>query len=270
MRSALGITTPHPRVDVLGVGVSAITMPQALDLIDGWIATRVQRYVCVTGVHGVMESQRDTTVRAIHNAAGMVTPDGMPLVWIGRARGFAHMERVYGPDLMLAMCERPSASGYRHYFYGGGQGVPELLAERLKQRYPSLVVAGVYSPPFGVQSATDDDATVRRINAARPDIVWVGLSTPKQERWMHDHLGRVTAPVMIGVGAAFDFHAGLKPQAPRWMQRSGLEWSFRLATEPGRLWRRYLVNNPWFVWKVACQTIGSRRPVSPHAMKESR
>ena len=270
MRLAPTVPTALARVDVLGVGVSAINMVQALDTIDRWIATGAQRYVCVTGVHGVMESQRDMTIRAIHNAAGMVTPDGMPLVWIGRARGFAHMERVYGPDLMLATCERSAAVGYRHYFYGGGPGVPELLAERLKRRYPGLVVAGMYSPPFGAQTATDDDLTVRRINATRPDIIWVGLSTPKQERWMHDHLGRVTAPVMIGVGAAFDFHAGLKAQAPRWMQRSGLEWSFRLATEPGRLWRRYLVNNPWFVWKVVRQALGSRRAVSPPAMEDGR
>jgi N-acetylglucosaminyldiphosphoundecaprenol N-acetyl-beta-D-mannosaminyltransferase len=269
MRLAFVASSPTPRVDVLGVGVSAINMAQALDTIERWIADGTHRYVCVTGVHGVMESQRDATVREIHNAAGMVTPDGMPLVWLGRAHGFAHMERVYGPDLMLALCERSAATGYRHYFYGGAPGVPELLARRLEVRFPGLAVAGVYSPPFGILSALDDDAIMQRINATRPDIVWVGLSTPKQERWMHEHVGRVTAPVMIGVGAAFDFHAGLKPQAPRWMQRSGLEWSFRLATEPGRLWRRYLVNNPRFVWEVFRQTIGLRPADSPRAAEDA-
>ena len=246
------------RVDVLGVGVSAITMADAVDTIAGWIASRERHYVCITGVHGVMESRRDPALRAIHNAAGLVTPDGMPLVWLGRARGHRRIERVYGPDLMLALCEWSVARGVRHYFYGGAETVADRLAARLQQRYPGLLVAGTYSPPFRPLSADDDDAIVRQINATEPDIVWVGLSTPKQERWMHAHCGRVTAPALIGVGAAFDFHAGLKRQAPRWMQRSGLEWSFRLATEPRRLWKRYLVNNPWFVWEVLRESVGVR------------
>lgn len=244
------------RTNVLGVGVSAIDMALALDTIDGWIATREQHHVCVTGVHGVMESQHDETLRRIHNTAGMVTPDGMPLVWLSRLSGRSHVDRVYGPDLMLAVCERSVDRGYRHYFYGGGEGVPELLAERLSQRFPGLQVAGTYSPPFRPLTAEEDEALVQRINTAGADIVWVGLSTPKQERWMYEHLGKLNAPVLVGVGAAFDFHAGLKKQAPRWMQRSGLEWSFRLLTEPRRLGRRYLVNNPAFVWRVLLQKAG--------------
>jgi N-acetylglucosaminyldiphosphoundecaprenol N-acetyl-beta-D-mannosaminyltransferase len=233
-----------------------LTPRQALATIDGWIARGERQYVCVSGIHGVMESQRDETLRAIHNSAGMVTPDGMPLVWISRLKGFGHVQRVYGPDLLLACCEHSETHGYRHYFYGGGPGVPEQLAGRLQARFPRLTVVGGYSPPFRPLTPDEDAEIVARINAAAPDIVWVGLSTPKQERWMSEHRDRLNAPVCVGVGAAFDFHAGLKAQAPRWMQRSGLEWMFRLYQEPRRLWRRYLRNNPLFVWQVALQTIG--------------
>ncbi len=246
------------RVDVLGVRVSAIDPPTALATFDGWIRRGERRYVCVSGVHGVMESLRDPALRAIHNAAGLVTPDGMPLVWLSRLAGHTRAARVYGPDLMLAACAHGVARGWRHYFYGGGDGVPELLAERLRARVPGLEVVGTYSPPFRALSTDEDDAVVTRINATGADVVWVGLSTPKQERWMAAHRERLAAPVLVGVGAAFDFHAGLKRQAPRWMQRSGLEWAFRLASEPRRLGRRYLVNNPLFVWHVARQLVAAR------------
>lgn len=238
------------RTAILGVGVSAIDMSMALATIDGWIARRTPNYVCVTGVHGVMESQADERLRQIHNAAGMVTPDGMPLVWLSRWRGQRHVDRVYGPDLMLACCEQSQQRGHKHFLYGGGDGVAELLASRLVARFPQLQIVGTYTPPFRPLTAEEDADVVSRINASGADIVWVGLSTPKQERWMADHRDRVQAPVMIGVGAAFDFHAGLKSQAPYWMQRSGLEWFYRLLTEPRRLGRRYLVNNPSFVWRV--------------------
>jgi N-acetylglucosaminyldiphosphoundecaprenol N-acetyl-beta-D-mannosaminyltransferase len=229
------------------VGVSAIDMTQALATIEGWIARGERHYVCVTGVHGVMESRRDSELQRIHHDAGLVTPDGMPLVWLARRAGFPHVDRVYGPDLLLACCEISVRRGYRHFFYGGGAGVPELLAERLSRRFPGLCVAGTYSPPFRPLQPQEDEDVVQRLNASGADIVWVGLSTPKQERWMHEHRGRLGAAVLIGVGAAFDFHAGLKRQAPRWMQRSGLEWLFRLAHEPRRLWRRYSYNNVRFV-----------------------
>lgn len=235
------------RVDVLGVRVSAIDMAMAVDEITGWVERGERRYVCVTGVHGVMESQRDPELARIHNESGMTTPDGMPMVWAGRAAGAAWMERVYGPDLMLAVCARAAERGWRSYFYGGAEGVPERLAERLGARFPGLVVAGAWSPPFRPLTPEEDDEVVARINAARPDLVWVGLSTPKQERWMAAHVGRIEAAALLGVGAAFDIHAGTLRQAPLWMQRSGLEWLFRLAVEPRRLWRRYLVNNPRFV-----------------------
>lgn len=236
------------RADILGVSVSAINTIQAIQAIDRWICQREQHYVCVTGVHGIMESQRDAKLKQIHNSAGLVTPDGMPLVWLSRLQGLSWVERVYGPDLMLAVCQHSLVAKYRHYFYGGDQGVAETMVSRLRQQFPGLQVAGSWSPPFRALTHDEDEEAVRLINLTEPDIVWVGLSTPKQEYWMHEHLGRLTAPVMVGVGAAFDFHAGVKKQAPRWMQRSGLEWSFRLMSEPRRLWRRYLINNPAFLW----------------------
>ena len=247
------------RVNVLGVGVSALTMVRTLRIIDGWIARGEHHYVCVTGVHGIMESQRDAVLRGIHNAAGLVTPDGMPLVWLSRLKGQRSVERVYGPDLMLELCAQSVSRGYRHFFYGGADGVAERLADRLRARVPGLAIAGTATPPFRKLSVAEEADVERRINDAGPNIVWVGLGTPKQERWMHAHVGRLNAQVLIGVGAAFDFHAGLKKQAPRWMQRGGLEWLFRLLTEPRRLWRRYLVNNPWFLWSVALQALGVKR-----------
>lgn len=242
---------PDPRCDVLGVGISAIDRPMALERIERWIERRTPAYVTVTGVHGVMESQRDPELLRIHNQAGMVTPDGMPMVWLSRLRGFKHVRRVYGPDLMLDACARSQQTGWRHYFYGGGEGVADLLARNLVERFPGLHVAGTFCPPFRPMTEAEDRELIERINASGADIVWVGLSTPKQEYWMARHVGRISAPVLIGVGAAFDFHAGLKPQAPRWMQQSGMEWFFRLVTEPRRLWKRYLVNNTGFLYRLA-------------------
>ena len=239
------------RVDVLGVGISCLTLDSAVEEVSGWVDRGEHRYVCITGVHGVMESQADEGLRHVHNAAGLVTPDGMPMVWLSQYHGHRHTSRVYGPDLMLAVCERSlSRPGYRHFFYGGNEGVPERLASRLQKRFPGLHVAGTYSPPFRAMTPEEDDRLVRMINETNPDIVWVGLSTPKQEQWMSQHVRRLGAPVLVGVGAAFDFHAGLKRQAPRWMQRSGLEWLYRLGREPRRLGRRYLRNNPAFVLDI--------------------
>jgi len=247
------------RANILGVGVSAINMAMALHAIEGWIARREPHYICITGVHGVMESQRDEALRRIHNAAGLVTPDGMPLVWLSRLLGFHHVARVCGADLMLAVCERSVTRGYRHGFYGGAPGVAETLAARLQSRFPGLQVVGIDSPPFRPLTPSEDQAAVERMNAARPDVVWVGLSTPKQERWMAVHMGQLSASVLIGSGAAFDFHAGLKRRAPRWMQTTGLEWLFRLMLEPRRLWRRYVINNPWFLGLVLLQVLGWKR-----------
>jgi N-acetylglucosaminyldiphosphoundecaprenol N-acetyl-beta-D-mannosaminyltransferase len=243
------------RVNVLGVGVSAINMAMAGEVIQGWIARREHRYACFATVYGIMECRRDASLRRVYNAAGLVTPDGMPLVWLSHRAGFRFVQRVYGPDLMLELCALPGGL-HRHFLYGGAEGVPERLAARLTARFPELVVAGAYAPPFRPLSASEDVAVVDRINASGADIVWVGLGAPKQERWMAEHVERLAAPALLGVGAAFDFHAGLKLQAPRWLQRHGLEWLFRLATEPRRLAGRYLVNNPLFVLLVLIQAWG--------------
>jgi N-acetylglucosaminyldiphosphoundecaprenol N-acetyl-beta-D-mannosaminyltransferase len=251
--------SPHPRVNVLGIGISAINMEQALTQIDAWIARREHQYVCVSTVHGVMECQRDPTLRQIFNRSGLSTPDGMPLVWLSRWQGFPRVSRVYGPDLLLAVCKHSLDRGYRHFFYGGSEGVADELRARLEQSFPGLLVVGAYCPPFHRLAAAEEAAIIRRINDAAPDIVWVGLSTPKQDRWMAAHVGELSAAVLIGIGAAFDFHAGRKRQAPLWMQRHGLEWLFRLTQEPRRLWRRYLVYNPLFIGLVLLQFLGIRR-----------
>lgn len=247
------------RFDILGVGVSAVDMCGAVRRIRGWVEAREPRYVCVTGVHGVMESQDDEELRRIHNEAGLVTPDGMPLVWLGRLAGFRGVERVYGPDLMLACCELSARCGFRNFLYGGGEGVADRLARSLVARFPGLRVVGTLSPPFRPLTPEEDAEVVRRIRRSRADLVWVGLGTPKQERWMAAHVGRLGGAVLLGVGAAFDFHAGLKRQAPAWMQRAGLEWLFRMCSEPRRLGPRYLVNNPRFLWSLAREAARRRR-----------
>jgi N-acetylglucosaminyldiphosphoundecaprenol N-acetyl-beta-D-mannosaminyltransferase len=239
------------RVDVLGVGISAINPDAALTEISRWITEDEQHYVCVTGMHGVMEAQHDPELLRIHNDSGLTTPDGMPMVWAARHAGAKHVERVYGPDLMLAVCERAAANGWSSYLYGATDEVLDQLRANLTERYPGLKIVGAYSPPFRPMTDEEDAAAVQAINDSGAQIVWIGLSTPKQERWMDAHLGRVHAPALVGVGAAFDMHAGNLRQAPKWMQRSGLEWLFRLVSEPRRLWRRYVINIPKFLFAIA-------------------
>jgi N-acetylglucosaminyldiphosphoundecaprenol N-acetyl-beta-D-mannosaminyltransferase len=246
-----------PRVDVLGVGISAIRMSDAVSRLETWIAEREREYVCVVPAHSVMDCQDDPELRAVVNAAGLVTPDGMSLVWLLRRRGYRDTERVYGPDLMLAACERSLATGWRHFFLGGEEGVAAELAARLQRRFPGLAVAGTLSPPFRALSAEEDAAFCKSVNETSPDVVWVGLGSPKQERWMAAHRKTLRAPVLVGVGAAFDFLSGRRRQAPRWIQRSGFEWLFRLAAEPRRLWRRY-IRYPRFVLLVLQQTLRSQ------------
>jgi N-acetylglucosaminyldiphosphoundecaprenol N-acetyl-beta-D-mannosaminyltransferase len=233
-------------------------MRQGVQAVDGWVKTREPHYVCVTPAHAVMEARRDPEFRRILNRSSLTTPDGMAIVWLLRWQGHRHVERVYGPDLMLAVCEAGLAKGYRHFLYGGEPGVADKLASRLRARLPGLQIVGALTPGFGQPTAEEDGREVEAIDDSRADIVWVGLSTPKQERWMAAHVGRVNAPVLIGVGAAFDFLSGRKPQAPRWMQRSGLEWLFRLATEPRRLWPRYR-QYPLFVLLAVAQLLGLKR-----------
>lgn len=244
------LPSPAARVDVLGVHVSAINYATAVREIESWIERGERQYVCVTGVHGVMECQRDPELLRIHNASGLTTPDGMPMVWAGRRAGATAMSRVYGPDLMLALCDLAARRQWSSFFYGGGEGVADLLASRLQNRFPRLAVAGTFTPPFRPLTSEEDDAVVKLINGSGATLVWVGLSTPKQERWMAAHRSLLQAPVLLGVGAAFDIHAGLLPQAPVWMQQRGLEWAYRVYREPRRLWRRYARNNPRFLREI--------------------
>jgi N-acetylglucosaminyldiphosphoundecaprenol N-acetyl-beta-D-mannosaminyltransferase len=195
----------------------------------------------------------------ILNGAWLNTPDGMPMVWVGRLRGFRSMSRVYGPDLMYLVCDFTQKKDYTHFLYGGAEGVAPELKRRLEEKFPGLKIVGTYTPPFRPLEAAEEAELTRTINALQPDIVWVGLSTPKQEKFMARFRPRLDVTLMFGVGAAFDFHAGRVRQAPRWMQRSGLEWFFRLCSEPRRLWRRYLTNNPRFVFRILCQLLGLRK-----------
>jgi N-acetylglucosaminyldiphosphoundecaprenol N-acetyl-beta-D-mannosaminyltransferase len=245
--------------NLLGVRVDAIDMQDAVTTVGRWIRDGERSYVCVRDVHGIMESRRDAALRDIHNAAGLVTPDGMPLVWFLRIKGHKHAERVYGPDLMMAVLEAADGERWRHFFYGSTERTLDQLCRRLRQLFPGICIVGTEAPPFRALTAAEREQTIQRINESRADIVWVGLGTPKQERWMAQFRPDLAAGVLIGVGAAFDFHAGTIRQAPRLLQRSGFEWLFRLAMEPRRLWRRYLRNNPTFVVAVLGQLLGLHR-----------
>jgi N-acetylglucosaminyldiphosphoundecaprenol N-acetyl-beta-D-mannosaminyltransferase len=231
---------------ILGVPISVVDMESAVAVIVGWAKTGVSNYVCVRDVHGVMLAQEDAEFLAVHERAGLVTPDGMPLVWIARSREGSAVGRVCGADLVDALSAASEKQGLRHYFYGGKRGVAENMAATLQARYPGLKVVGAFCPPFGGVSKEEDEAIVCDIAAARPHIVWIGLSTPKQELWMRDHVDRIPGATLIGIGAAFDFHTGMVARAPVWMQRVGLEWFHRLISEPRRLWRRYLIIAPKF------------------------
>jgi len=236
-----------------------LTLDRARDVV---LSTRGQRqlgYVCVCTVHGVSEAQRDPQFRTILNHSLLTTPDGMPLVWLGHWHGHKQVTRVYGPDLMLAACDAGRSVGLRHYFYGGKDGVAEQLRENLTTRFPGLQVVGTFTPPFRPLTVAEFATLRADIAVAKPDVVWIGLSTPKQERFMAEAWDKLDAGLLIGVGAAFDFHSGRVPQAPRWMQRSGLEWLHRLATEPRRLWKRYLVYNPLFVLRTLAQLTGLKK-----------
>lgn len=234
------------RFPVLGTQISALRFQQTLEIIDSWIKEGQKHYVNVCTTHTTLECYDAPEMQEIVNHSGLATPDGMPLVWIGRLFGH-EVERVYGPDLMLALCEQGQARNYRHFLYGGAEGVPEFLAAKLRERFPAIQIVGTYSPPFRALSAEEEAEVVSMIDQSEADIVWVGLGTPKQDYWVGRFHERLQSPVLIAVGAAFDFHAGRIKQAPKWMQRNGLEWLFRLTQDPKRLWKRYLLGNPRFV-----------------------
>lgn len=244
------------RSNVLGVGISPLNVPLAADIVEEAAEKPgFSGFVTVTGVHGVMESQRDSELRRIHNRSFLSTPDGMPMVWLARFNGFDNVSRVYGPDLMLEVFERSEKSGQSHYLFGGGDGVVKKLSSSLQSKFPGVKIPGMKTPPFRPLNEEEEKALVAELQEKKPHFFWVGLSTPKQEKFMHDFLQKYPdltkdwphGMVMFGVGAAFDFHAGLVSQAPRWIQRSGFEWLYRLCADPKRLWKRYAINNPAFV-----------------------
>jgi N-acetylglucosaminyldiphosphoundecaprenol N-acetyl-beta-D-mannosaminyltransferase len=223
------------------------------------VANRQRGYMSAAAVHLVMVAQEDEATRRAVLDADLVVPDGQPLVWALRSLGHDAASRVYGPDLMAAYCERAAANGTTMYLYGGrNQGALVELALRLRHRYPGLRIVGGYSPPYRPLTDEERDWVVGDVNRSGADVVWVGTGQPKQEIWMREMRDALQAPMMIGVGAAFDFHAGLVPQAPPWMQAMALEWAFRLAQEPRRLWRRYARYNPRFVAGFARQYTGAR------------
>jgi N-acetylglucosaminyldiphosphoundecaprenol N-acetyl-beta-D-mannosaminyltransferase len=245
-----------PRVNILGVGAMPLDLGKAAITLERWRVERQRNYVCLISVHGLVMAQHHPDVRDALNRCNMAAEDGMPLVWWSRLAGFAQARRVCGSDLLDTVCAYGLQRGYRHYFYGASSHVVGLLTDRLQRRHPGLIVAGYRSPPFRALTAAEEADDIAAINEARPDFVWVGLGMPKQERWMVEHLGKIDATALIGIGAAFDFHAGTKPRAPIWMQRSGLEWLFRLMTEPRRLAHRYLIDNALFVSYMLGQVTG--------------
>ncbi|HLJ15615.1 MAG TPA: WecB/TagA/CpsF family glycosyltransferase [Bryobacteraceae bacterium] len=249
------------KFSVLGVAVNVVQIPEVIAQMEEWIARRGScQYIAVTGMHGITEAQHSENFKSVMRAASLVVPDGYPLVWLGRRKGFSDLRRrVYGPELMASFWEQTAAKSYRHFFYGGAPGVAEELVKRVEQQYPELIVAGTYCPPFRTLTKEEDLNVVAAIEGARPDIVWVGLGTPKQEQWMFDHCGRLRAPVLVGVGAAFDFYTKRVAQAPEWMRENGLEWLFRLVQEPRRLWRRYLVHGSEFAILLFLEALGLKK-----------
>jgi N-acetylglucosaminyldiphosphoundecaprenol N-acetyl-beta-D-mannosaminyltransferase len=249
--------------NVLGVNVSVVNMDLAVSFAERWIDDGRPGYVCVTGVHGVMEAQNDPEFLHILNHAAINLPDGMPMTWVGRLQGFQQMDRVFGPDFMAAICRLSVERGYRNFFYGGQPGVADLLSETLSNRFPGLQVVGTYTPPFRPLTPHEEDEVAAQILQSRPHIVWVGLSTPKQERFMAKYAGRFQVPLMVGVGAAFDYHIGQIRDCSSWTKRAGLQWLHRLLQDPKRLWKRYLINNPAFIWRIVLQFAGVRAKTTP-------
>jgi N-acetylglucosaminyldiphosphoundecaprenol N-acetyl-beta-D-mannosaminyltransferase len=254
----MNTSSKHPKANVLGLAIDAVSLEQALARIEENLQSQRKGYVCLAGVHGVMECKRDPTLARIFADAALVAPDGMPTVWVGHHQGHPDMERVAGPDLMLEVISREEFRGYSHFLCGGKQGVAEELRDQLIARYPDVRIAGTYTPPFGPMSPAQEDELLSAINCVHPDIVWVGISTPKQEQFMDRYLPLLDTTLMFAVGAAFDFHTGRIADCSDWIKRSGLQWLHRLLQDPKHLWRRYLRNIPTFLFSISLQLLGIR------------
>ncbi len=231
---------------VIDTFIDALSWGETLTRIAGWSKARESRYICICNVHSAVTASQDAEFKRVVNQADMATPDGMPVAWMLRRQGYFDQERINGPDLMWKYCEQAMRSGEAVYFYGSTNETLQLLSAKLRTAFPELRFGGFYSPPFGTISAAEDESIVATINDSGAGVVFIGLGCPKQEKWMAAHRNRIHA-VMIGVGAAFDYHAGTVQRAPLWMQRCGLEWLHRLCSEPRRLWKRYLVTNTLFI-----------------------
>jgi N-acetylglucosaminyldiphosphoundecaprenol N-acetyl-beta-D-mannosaminyltransferase len=247
------------RANVLGVGVNAYSMEEVLVIISSAIKSGRKGYICATGVHGVMEAQKDANLCAVLNGSLINVPDGRPTVWVGWLQGLRCMSQVTGPNLMLRVCELSLKKGYTHFLYGGNVGVAEKLRDCLVRQFPGLNVVGTYTPPFRPLSAIEVSELSELVSRLKPDIFWVGLSTPKQERFVAEYLHKLDTKLMFAVGAAFDIHIGKIQESPEWVKAIGMQWFHRLCQEPGRLWKRYLLNNPRFVAGVFLQFAGLRK-----------
>jgi N-acetylglucosaminyldiphosphoundecaprenol N-acetyl-beta-D-mannosaminyltransferase len=243
---------------VLGIPVQPLDMEQALARISSELAARRKGYVCLIGVHGIMEAQRDPRLAQVYARATMMVPDGTPTVWVGRWQGFRAMQRVAGPDLMLEVFRRQEFADCRHFLYGGKEGVAEELRATLTGRFPGVKIVGAYTPPFRDLTVDEEESLAERMHQLKPDMLWVGISTPKQERFMMRFLPLLESTLMFGVGAAFDFHTGRIKDSPQWLKRAGLQWLHRLIQDPRRLLWRYLRNNSTFLWHITLQLTGLR------------
>ena len=255
---ALDHAAAIPRANVLGVGVSSINLAQAATAIEEALRHRSKGYICFAGVHPVMEAQADATLKRIYNRSFLTTPDGMPMVWLNRWQGARHVTRVYGPDLMLEIFQLSEARGWKHFFYGGSDGVAEAMRVEMVKRFPKLQVVGTFEPPFRALTNEEETQLAAQVRAGQPDLMWVGLGSPKQDRFMAAMLPKLDVTLMAGVGAAFNFFTGRVPQAPRWMQRSGLEWFYRCLHEP-RVRGRYFSTVPRFILAALAQRCGVKK-----------
>lgn len=250
------VLTRPPRANVLGVGIHAVNLRSAIKFVESTIRFERRGYICVTGIHGVMEASRSMRFRRIIDRALLVLPDGMPTVWVGKLQKHGSMQRVFGPDFMAALCARAQTNGYKHFLYGGKPGIAEQLQRNLQKRFPSLKIVGTFTPPFRPLNEMERNQLREIVASAKPDIVWVGLSTPKQEQFMSEMIDLLDCRLMIGVGAAFDIHTNKLKDAPDWVKNAGLQWLHRLGQEPTRLWKRYLINNSAFLWNIGLQFTG--------------
>jgi N-acetylglucosaminyldiphosphoundecaprenol N-acetyl-beta-D-mannosaminyltransferase len=246
----------HPkRVNVLGVGVHAVNMDDALQVLRTAVEHSQKGLICVTGVHGVMESQRDPRVKSIINKSLLTIPDGRPMMWVGRLTGHDRMTQVTGPDFMLAVCGLSVPLGYSHFLYGGKPGIADELKHCCERKFPGIRIVGTYTPPFRPLTQTEQQHLCDMVSDSRPDIIWVGISTPKQEFFMAEYLNQLDTKIMVGVGAAFDLHTGHLKDSPQWVKAAGMQWFHRLLQDPARLWRRYLLNSTSFLWNITLQLL---------------